>query len=101
MPWGKKERVGEIPPLRGSELLPVVPEIVATATTPAPAVRTVSVFVESFDHARHARPMSHDAFSMGATRMQMQRVGDWWLTAVGEVPQSTLQQLALSFERKK
>ena len=38
----KKERVGEIPPLRGSELLPVVPEIVATATTPAPTVRTVS-----------------------------------------------------------
>ncbi len=37
----KKERVGEIPPLRGSEL-PVVPAIVATATTPAPAVRTVS-----------------------------------------------------------
>ena len=62
---------------------------------------SVSVFVESFDPARHARPMSHDAFSMGATRMQMQRVGDWWLTAVGEVPQSTLQQLALSFERKK
>jgi sigma-E factor negative regulatory protein RseB len=45
--------------------------------------------------------MSHDAFSMGATRMQMQRIGDWWLTAVGEVPQPALQQLARGFERKK
>jgi sigma-E factor negative regulatory protein RseB len=62
---------------------------------------SVSVFIEAFDPSRHARPMSHDAFSMGATRMQMQRVGDWWLTAVGEVPQPTLHQLARSFERKK
>lgn len=61
----------------------------------------VSMFIEPFDAARHGRPMSHDAFAMGATRMQMQRVGDWWLTAVGEVPQPTLQQLARSFERKK
>lgn len=62
---------------------------------------SVSVFIEPFDASRHGRPMSHDAFSMGATRMQMQRVGDWWLTAVGETPQPTLQQLARSFERKK
>lgn len=62
---------------------------------------SVSVFIESFDPLRHARPMSHDVFSMGATRMQMQRVGDWWLTAVGEVPQPTLYQLARGFERKK
>jgi sigma-E factor negative regulatory protein RseB len=62
---------------------------------------SVSVFIESFDALRHARPISHDAFSMGATRMQMQRVGDWWLTAVGEVPQPTLYQLARGFERKK
>jgi sigma-E factor negative regulatory protein RseB len=62
---------------------------------------SVSVFIESFDALRHAQPMSHDAFSMGATRMQMQRVGDWWLTAVGEVPQPTLYQLARGFERKK
>jgi sigma-E factor negative regulatory protein RseB len=62
---------------------------------------SVSVFIEPFDAARHGRPMSHDAFSMGATRMQMQRIGDWWLTAVGEVPQPALQQLARGFERKK
>jgi sigma-E factor negative regulatory protein RseB len=62
---------------------------------------SVSVFIEPFDASRHGRPMSHDAFSMGATRMQMQRIGDWWLTAVGEVPQPALQQLALGFERKK
>jgi sigma-E factor negative regulatory protein RseB len=62
---------------------------------------SVSVFIESFDAARHGRPLSHDAFSMGATRMQMQRVGDWWLTAVGEVPQPALQQLVRGFERKK
>jgi sigma-E factor negative regulatory protein RseB len=60
----------------------------------------VSVFFELFDSTRHGRPLSHDAFSMGATRMQMQRVGDWWLTAVGEAPQPTLQQLTRSFERK-
>lgn len=62
---------------------------------------SVSVFIESFEPTRHARPMSHDAFSMGATRVQMQRVADWWLTAVGEVPQPTLHQLVRGFERKK
>jgi sigma-E factor negative regulatory protein RseB len=62
---------------------------------------SVSVFIEPFNALRHVRPMSHDAFSMGATRMQMQRVGDWWLTAVGEVPLPTLNQLARGFERKK
>lgn len=61
---------------------------------------SVSVFIESFDALRHGRPMSHDAFSMGATRMQMQRLGDWWVTAVGEVPQPTLHQLVRGFERR-
>ena len=62
---------------------------------------SVSLFIEPFDASRHGRPMSHDAFSMGATQMQMQRVGDWWLTAVGEVPQATLVQLAASLDRRK
>jgi sigma-E factor negative regulatory protein RseB len=76
------------------------PNAVAMQCMCSDGLAAVSLFIEPFDVARHGRPMSHDAFSMGATRMQMQRVGDWWLTAVGEVPQTTLQQLAISFERK-
>jgi sigma-E factor negative regulatory protein RseB len=62
---------------------------------------SVSLFIEAFDAARHGKPQRHDQFAMGATHMQTRRLGDWWLTVVGEVPQQTLQMFAQSLERKK
>ena len=37
----------------------------------------------------------------GATQTLTRRVQDWWLTAVGEVPQQTLEAFAQSLERRK
>ena len=58
---------------------------------------SVSLFVEPFDAHRHARS---GRMAMGATHTLTRRIGlradsendgDWWLTAVGEVPFQTLQ----------
>lgn len=58
---------------------------------------SVSLFVEPFDARRHAHS---GRMAMGATHALSRRVGaadgdensgDWWLTAVGEVPYRTLQ----------
>ena len=64
---------------------------------------SVSLFIEAFDGARHKTPQHHDQYRylIGATHMQTRRIGDWWLTAVGEVPQQTLQRFAQSLERKR
>lgn len=62
---------------------------------------SVSLFVEAFDAVRHSKPQRHDQFAMGATHMLTRRMGDWWLTVVGEVPQQTLQIFAQSLERKR
>jgi sigma-E factor negative regulatory protein RseB len=61
----------------------------------------VSLFVEAFDPASHGKSQRDGQLAMGATHMQTQRLGDWWLTAVGEVPQQTLQRFAQSLERKR
>lgn len=61
---------------------------------------TVSLFIETFDAVRHRKLPHHDDFAIGATHVQTRRIGDWWLTAVGEVPQPTLQRFAQSLERK-
>jgi sigma-E factor negative regulatory protein RseB len=58
----------------------------------------VSLFVESFDDRRHGRPGSA---AMGATHTLTRRIGDWWLTAVGEVPPKTLAAFAQGLERTK
>ena len=58
----------------------------------------VSVFIERFDAARHSKPM---LTSTGATQTLMQRRGDWWITAVGDVPAATLRAFANGLERKK
>ncbi|UZG45256.1 MucB/RseB C-terminal domain-containing protein [Caldimonas thermodepolymerans] len=57
----------------------------------------VSVFVEPYDPARHRKEMQ---MSMGATQTLMRRHGDWWVTAVGEVPPATLRMLVQGLERK-
>lgn len=57
---------------------------------------SVSLFVEPFDVARHVQEL---ATSLGATHSVSRRVGEHWVTAVGEVPAVTLQRFALALER--
>ena len=58
----------------------------------------VSVFIEPYDPARHLRGMHT---SIGATQTLMRRLGDWWVTVVGDVPAGTLRQFANALEYKK
>lgn len=57
---------------------------------------TVSLFIEPFDAARHQTEASA---VMGATHSLTQRLGDYWLTAMGEVPLITLRRFAGGLER--
>ena len=57
----------------------------------------VSVFIEPFDAERHLRPMQT---SSGATQTMMQRLGDSWITLVGDVPMATLRLFAGALEHK-
>ena len=59
---------------------------------------SVSLFVEAFELQRH---LQEGSTAMGATQSLTRRIGDWWLTAVGEVPQATLKAFAHGLERKK
>jgi sigma-E factor negative regulatory protein RseB len=63
---------------------------------------TVSLFVEVYDRQRHPQEVQ---MAMGATQTLTQRLtdkaGEWWLTAVGEVPMPTLKAFAQSLERRK
>ncbi len=58
---------------------------------------TVSLFIEAFDPRRHVQPMAQ---ALGATHTLTRRIGDWWLTAVGEVPPHTLAAFAQALQRK-
>jgi sigma-E factor negative regulatory protein RseB len=60
---------------------------------------TVSLFIEPFDRSRHAREGASD-FG-GATRTLTRHMGGWWVTAVGEVPATTLNIFAQALERRK
>lgn len=62
---------------------------------------SVSLFIETFDAARHGKLKRHDLFAMGATHMQTRQLGAWWVTVVGEVPLQTLQIFAQGLERKR
>ena len=79
----------------------------ATGETPAPAViqsiysdglTYVSVFIEPYRAARHAKPMFA---SIGATSTLSQRHGDWWVTIIGDTPPATLKIFAAALERRK
>jgi sigma-E factor negative regulatory protein RseB len=59
---------------------------------------SVSLFVEDYDPKRHQQ---EGVFASGATHTLTRRLGDWWLTAVGEVPSQTLRAFALSLERRR
>jgi sigma-E factor negative regulatory protein RseB len=57
----------------------------------------VSLFMEPYDRGRHVQ---EGIFAAGATQTLTQRIQDWWLTAVGEVPSQTLKAFALNLERR-
>jgi len=57
---------------------------------------SVSLFVEPFDAQRHRR---EGASALGATHSLTVRLGQHWLTAMGEVPPATLREFAQSLER--
>jgi sigma-E factor negative regulatory protein RseB len=58
----------------------------------------VSLFIEPYDARRHTQ---EGLFASGATQTLTHRIQNWWLTAVGEVPQATLQAFAQGLERRK
>ncbi|MET4576337.1 MucB/RseB C-terminal domain-containing protein [Ottowia thiooxydans] len=62
---------------------------------------TVSLFMEPFNRERHVR---EGQSALGATHTLTKRLadktGDWWVTAVGEVPMVTLKAFTDSLERK-
>ncbi len=60
---------------------------------------TLSVFVESFDARRHQREGAVELG--GATHIVTHKLGDWWATAVGEVPAKTLTAFLDALERRK
>ena len=62
---------------------------------------SVSLFIETYDPARHGKLPQHEQAAMGATQMLMRQLGSWWLTAVGEVPLQTLAMFAQGLERRK
>ena len=58
---------------------------------------TVSLFIEPFDEAQHSKEGSA---VVGATYSLTQRVGDhYWVTAIGEVPSTTLRRFTTGLER--
>ena len=59
---------------------------------------SVSLFVGIFNPERHRQA---GAYAMGATHTLTQRVGRWWVTAVGEVPQTTLLSFVQGLERRE
>ena len=59
---------------------------------------SVSLFVEPFDRQRHDKESS---MSIGATQTMTRQFGSHWVTAMGEVPMSTLRLFANSLEHKK
>lgn len=57
----------------------------------------LSIFVEPYNPAVHRKEM---LVGLGATHTLTQRHGDWWITAVGEVPALTLRTFVQGLERK-
>ena len=60
-------------------------------------VNFVSLFIEPFSDRHHRGALSA---GMGATHTVMQRVGDHWITAMGDVPGRTLERFVAALERR-
>lgn len=80
--------VPDQPPASGPQLL---------QTIFSDGLAHVSIFVEPHDPQVHRKEM---LVSMGATQTLTQRRGEWWITAVGEVPALTLRTFVQGLERK-
>lgn len=83
-------------PAAGAQRLPLPDEPMQWVFSDGLA--SVSLFVEPFDRQRHGVQSS---MSMGATHTITRQLGNYWLTAMGEVPMTTLKQFASGLERKK
>jgi sigma-E factor negative regulatory protein RseB len=58
----------------------------------------VSIFIEPY---RADASQTETQLVMGATHAVTRRQGDWWITAVGDVPPLTLRQFVQALERRK
>jgi sigma-E factor negative regulatory protein RseB len=58
----------------------------------------VSVFIEPFVATLHKR---ETPATVGSTSALSRRQGDWWITAVGAVPVTTLQQFIGGLDRRR
>ncbi len=59
---------------------------------------SVSLFVVPYDPRQH---LQEKAATMGATQSVSRRVGEYWVTALGEVPRATLKRFTRSLERAR
>lgn len=59
---------------------------------------SVSLFVETFDPQRHTKEKTT---AVGATHSVTQRLGDHWVTVMGEVPAETLRLFTRDLERRR
>lgn len=85
---------GVPPSLAASEPAAQGPDVVQAVF--GDGVTHVSVFIEPFDGKRHERELM---LAQGATQTLKRRVGDWWLTVVGDVPAATVVRFASAFQR--
>ena len=102
--WGM--RAGLVPP--GFQLLgcvrralpmpgPDASELKVLQTIFSDGLTHVSLFVEPFQPQRHK---TAGLTVIGATHTLTRRMNDYWLTAVGDVPQETLEKFIQALERK-
>jgi sigma-E factor negative regulatory protein RseB len=61
-------------------------------------ITNVSLFIEPYNEDRHPRPK---ITVVGATQTLMSRLGDFWITVVGDVPGVTLRAFYEAVERNK
>ena len=83
---------------RAAAPLPRAGQASTTQCVYSDGLASVSLFVEVFDPLRHARA---GYWSLGATHALARRMGDWWLTVVGEVPLRTLATFSQGLERSR
>lgn len=57
----------------------------------------VSIFIEPYSAARHRQQVET---SIGATHTLMHKVGDWWVTTMGDVPVATLRKFDGALKRR-
>ncbi|MFM2119155.1 MAG: hypothetical protein RL722_623 [Pseudomonadota bacterium] len=84
------------PPGPGAGGEPSVPSVLQAVFSDG--LTHVSLFIEPYRPGIHQQ---EPVVAMGATHALSRRLGEWWITAVGDVPPATLRQFALALERRK